>query len=604
MTDSGRVYKMPWGGEWLMRTEEELAAWDQGGGAGRAGADWFREQYQRFCQNRLAYYLPHCDGAAFINDWESGICLMTKGNRNGGSSHGAAKMLLRNIKCEPDWPCFTKHGIAWHPWRGPNRRVLVATYSWATMGESIWPEIRKLLPREELGEYAENYGNSELYPDETDATTLATNLNFNSGRSKDFLCKKSNLLICFRCYSQPQSAYESTFYDDAWLDEQCPEEKYDGIDERGRGREGFQIWMTLTGHSIPGRQAKSTGKAGWIYRKLYLGQDTKGKSLKLYRLWIEGVPDALYNAEDKAEAYQKWILNPKLSKDKKAQREGEARYSGGFQGEGEIILDNFDQDTHVVPTFKLPMDVTRYRSIDHGRIRPCAALWGAMFSWGDMVVYREYYELGKTIGQNAQGIVAASGNSRVLRENRMDADFGVSLSIYEEQFTEETYYSSVMDCRSFNLNSSERRCTIGMVYNDSGLNCTAGKACYNQHTNDEKEDGIIGRIQDWLAIDPQRKHLVRHLWERGMIEEGDYRNWLKRRGGDTMNGARIYFMDSLKYLQMEMTTWQDSTDRKAADHLISCLKYVLAEEPAYWGNNWDNQIVPGIERMGLKYTGY
>ena len=48
------------------------------------------EMWRMFNRNRLAFFLPHCDGLSFLNDRENDIGLLTKGNQQGGTAHGVA----------------------------------------------------------------------------------------------------------------------------------------------------------------------------------------------------------------------------------------------------------------------------------------------------------------------------------------------------------------------------------------------------------------------------------------------------------------------------------------------------------------------------------
>lgn len=58
---------------------------------------------------------------------------------------------------------------------------------------------------------------------------------------------------------------------------------------------------------------------------------------------------------------------------------------------GELIFDNFDEQSHVIPPFEIPKDAPRWRVIDWGFRNPTAVLWIAEVE-GIYFAYREFYE--------------------------------------------------------------------------------------------------------------------------------------------------------------------------------------------------------------------
>ena len=595
----GQRHIIPLNGKWQEWYENDIQ--DGLNSKDKATRDFWGNRasdYNDFLRNRLAYYLPHCDGADFINDRENDLCLLTKGNQNGGTSHGIAFILFRSLKCGPDWHTFKNHGIKYYPFQGP-KRVLIATWSWDNMKQAIWPEFLKLMPRDELGEYAPNFGDPDLFPEEAISGLKAKSVSFNSNVGKEFVAKISKSQFFFRVYTQPQHAFESTQFDLALCDEQIPEDKFDGLDERGRTRPNFQVCFPLTGHKLPG--FPDTGKGGWIYRKLYLVQDTKGHSLAKYKLWIDGVPDILYSKEQKAIALEKHVTTPRANKDKKAIRIGEARYYGGFEGESENVVDNFDREQHVIGRFELPPNVTYYRGIDHGRVRPTACVVAAMFPWGDILISHEYYEKGKVVPYNCPKIVEMCGNRRLKLETQEDEVTGTSWTIYEEEFVKMNFASSVMDSRSFVAKVPDRDITVGQLYNDCGLSCTPAH-------------GIVGKdsiplFQRWLEVDTTRKHFMWHAHNHHYITDEDYANWLKIRGGVETGGSKLVVFGDLRFWIMEVETWMNKgeTDKPLDEnnHLMDATMYVLSENP-YWQGDEDNDA-EAEEDVGdgvSKVTGY
>jgi hypothetical protein len=589
LTGTGVTYRFSMNGKWYCYTGADLAALRV------VRREQIMRAYLCFCKNRFSFFLPHCDGAAFINDRENDINILTKGNQQGGTSHGAAWVLARFLKCDPEWQIFTKHGVKYVPFMGEGRRVLIATSSWETMADAVWPEYQKLIPREELGVYAPGYGDPDLWPEEAATGKSGKDLMFKDGRTKKLTLLKSKTILVFSTYTQRQSAFESRQYDGGHLDEQMVEAQFDGFDERGRTRPGWQCCMTLTGHRIKGRP--DTGAGQWIHRKLWQGIDTKGHTVGRYKLWIDGVPDVLYPVENKKKAYEKWVEGPKASGDLKATREGEARYFGGWESGGGLALDNWNTDLHVVPEFKVPKDWSRYRGLDHGQVYPTACLWCAVAPWGDMVAYREYYVTGKVVAVHCKNIVEASGNLRVKDSESTDEVTGAVWPVYEEVFRDEEYEASVLDGRSFKSAANAREGTLGQLYNDCGLYCTPA--------NMQLVESLLPRMKEWLEYQPDRPHLVHTLWTKGLIDDGAYKRWLSGRAGQWKGGSRFYVMVGLRNFQDEAGSWQMMSDSERPmaerDHLMACFRYVVATSPCYFGQKWDEEE---DNDTGTKWTGY
>ena len=592
-TFEGRTYKMPFEGHWEVWTDHELETAE---GERKEALVYFMQLWrQEYVRNRLAYFLPHGEGREFVNDRTHTLLLMTKMNQGGGTTHGIAFLLFRAVRTDPEWHCFKHHGIQYVPFAGP-KRIFLCTWSWDNMAQAVWPALLNMLPRAELGVYAPDYGNPELYPEEDQTKQRA--VTFSGTNRKPFKLLVSGTEIFARVYTQPQFAFETTQADLVLCDEQVKERQFDGMDERGRTRKNFQIAFTLTGHKLPGQA--DTGKAGWIYRKLYLGTDTKGHTLAKYRIRAEDVPDVIYPKKSKEEAYQKWVVDPQKNRDKRAIREGQARWNGEFEGESELVLENWDADTHVVPRFEVPKGWTRYRGVDHGRTRPCAATGLAVTPWGDAVLHWEYYETNKTIFQNVSGILAACGNMRQQVRMEQDGDSGNTWQIWEEKFNSEEYAASVLDGRSFAMKSTEREINVGQVYNDCGLFCL--------RANCSPDDVQIECFQSWLRIDWTRDHVMVKWHRLGLVPDDDYQNWLTRRGGDTKGWSRLTVMGHLRFFQMEIETWQgkgDDSDKvqDANNHALDATKYILMEEPRYMGyTDADKDKEPDMEVS--EYTGY
>jgi len=597
------TYKMPFRGKWLTWSDQDTERWMKGTETSRSYAIGLREMYQKFIRNRLSFFLPHCDGKKFLNDRTNDLVMLTKGNQLGGTCHGAVFSLLRIIQCDPTWMIFTNHGVKYHEFTGP-KRWLVATTLWEVMADSVWPEYQRLIPRAELGQYAPNYGDPELYPEEAKKGLKGKELTFKDGRTKQLKLQISGSVLIFNVYTQPQGVFESRQYDGGHPDEQMKEAQFDGFDERGRSRLNWQCCFTLTGHKIKGRP--DTGMGQWMHKKLFLGEDTKGHSIGKYKLWPAGTPDAIYPKASKVKAHIKWVVNPKKNKDQRAQREGEARWFGGWESSDGLVISNWNERFHLLPSdTKIEGDWTKYRAIDHGIKKPTAVLWLAATPWGDKILYREYYETDLVIAKHCEKILKACGNKRRNIDSYYDEEIKSNIQLFDEEFTNETYFSSVLDAHSYNTRSAERDRSLGQLYNDYGLSCTPAKS--------ETFATIIPKMEGLLEYDPKKPHIMHEFWKRHLIPDAQYQRWLALNHNNFLGGCECYVLEDLFHFQSEITSWQinEETDKPIVknDHLMACFRYVVSEQPVYFGDRWDEIVddqrtLTRQQQTGTRYTGY
>lgn len=582
----GQIYKVPLKGKWHEWTDSDLREMPESERDDRMAV------WADFTRNRLKYYLPHCDGLRFINDHDAKIALLTKGNQYGGTSHGAAWSLVRVLDCDPDWYCFKDHGVEHIPFRGNHIRLLIATNDWTAMEEAVWPEYQKLMPREELGPYAPNYGDSLLYPEEAASGRKPKVMSFKDGRSKRLKLEKSKVELFFRAYSQKQSAYESTQFDVCHLDEQIKHEQWVGVNQRGRTRPNFQVAITGTFHHMKDRS--DTGANSWIAKEIIWGiPGDKGESrygkVSKYKLWCEGVPDALMSPEDKKEAYNEHVLIPQQKQDRKAIRSGIARYYGGVETSGDLVLDAYEPNMHIIPPFKIPKSKwTLYRGTDHGTTRPTAVAFCAVSPWSDLILFNEYYETNRSVAENVVNILKACGNTRQVVDQGRDEFSGARWPIWEEVQSAEVYEASVLDCRSFASSNPDRGGEIGRLYNENGFDCTPAAGYQNRNTR--SGEGFVDKMRRWFEIDEGRIHIMKHLHDKGMVTDEIYEKWLKERGKDGFMGApRFYAFSTCTFFQMEVASWQMGDDDKPEggdDHIVGgALKYIIGCEPGFYGGS-------------------
>lgn len=584
--NGGYLQNVPLFGQWQTFVEYQGVLWmfEHGRkeprkltGSAEDDARWYIRDYN---DNRLKYFLPHGQQGDAINDWTNGIVMLTAPTRTGKSACGPGFLGFRGIPCDPEWECFTKNGIDFHEWRGPRIQV-VSSYAWTNV-ETVWQEYQKFIPREELGQYAIDWGEREGEHGRGKVLSF-------TGRSQRAKLKCGTELQ-FLCDGQKQGAWEGKRFDDHHVDEQRVEEKFIGY-LRGTGNTlGLvQSIMTLTGHVLPDRP--DTGASGWVKRKLYDGTYTFGKTVSRYKISIPDVPDVIMPPERKEELRRQWVTEPTRNRDIEMLRKAEARYWGGWEPGSGSVIDNFDPATHKIPPYdrshKIFTATTKYRGIDHGLGRPCAAALVEVFPWGDMVMYDEYYEVGHTVPYHAKHIVEWCGNERRETEAYYDdMDIVAPVPILEEEFCGTKFLESVLDGRSFKSPAQERSCNLGDLYNDCGLFCLPAKGTHNIPTT--QNEGMIQHIKKNLAIISDRPHIMYQFLKHGIVSSEAYNKWLESRKGDYMNGSILYFIDSLHFVFSEIYAWEinpkTNKPKDADNHIIGgALKYIIAEEPQYFG---------------------
>lgn len=588
---SGMIYKIPVNGEWVVFDESQAAAWREVGMG--AQVDALLDMDAHVGTNRLAHFIPHGlewrqnagrlggvvdvpasgyaesmrnDAVAFLSDREHDISLMVGPNQVGKTAIGCIWSLLRIVPCEPDWPIFTASGVKWHAWDGPKVWV-VASYSWDNVA-TLWERYQQFAPRHELGKYAPNWG---MYPGEKGA---GKPLVFGDGKPKRVRLACGSVLV-FLCYTQQQVHWEGFSADGAQFDEQVEYEKWVGWNRGTTTRGDYTpCCMTLTGHVIDDRP--DTGAAGWIKRELWDGTNTHGKTVGRYRMSVESTPDAVIGAVKKRQLWDQWV-NPETRRSEKQKRAAVARYWGGWEVGGGLVLEEWDRAVHTVEPFEIPKGWTRYRMVDHGE-SPCAALWIAVTPGGDAVIYREYYEFGRDIAQNAKGIVEASGNS-VRKVGTEEDENGTVWPLYEEVMAGEEYMLSELDARSF-AQKKGGGITIGQMYNRFGLTCAPSSGQYTEK--------LVPVMRQWLARDERRKHIKTGV-------EGAPRVYVFT--------TCVNFAAEIEGWGMRTTPAGKSVPVDKDDHLMSCFKFFVARDPQYYGDDYMRGlgIAGGVEgdMMGI-----
>jgi phage terminase large subunit len=68
------------------------------------------------------------------------------------------------------------------------------------------------------------------------------------------------------------------------------------------------------------------------------------------------------------------------------------------------VFDEFDLSKHIINPFEVPKEWNKIISLDHGVTNPTAVLWICIDQDGNLFVYDEHYEAGKTVSYHAEQI--------------------------------------------------------------------------------------------------------------------------------------------------------------------------------------------------------
>jgi len=98
-------------------------------------------------------------------------------------------------------------------------------------------------------------------------------------------------------------------------------------------------------------------------------------------------------------------------------------------------------------------------------------------------------------------------------------------------------------------------------------------------------------MRTFFEIEKERPHIMYWFARYGLVTKKAYAEWLKSRDGDWKNGSRIAIVTDCVHVREELDTWvrDPKTDKPMAenDHHMAALKYIVGENPQYWGDFWD-----------------
>lgn len=514
--------------------------------------------------NKLKYFAPNSnDQLKFINDWGThDVMAIVAPNRIGKTTAAVVKSLLIPgvLKLDPEWPIFKKHGIVMPTFTQQNAEIRLGfgSYEWSHIKATVWPRVREYIPDEQLGLYSRQLQKKRGRPRKDPNFDRAPIIELSNGIS--------DVSLKFHAYSQSQANYESDAYNGFLYDEQPPECIFNAVDERTRTLRGIHIF-SMTPHKVQGMP--HTGGGGWL-QKFLTGEEKKGHTISCYNTSLADVPDWIFPETEKIKSFRKWIHEPTRLRNVKVLQEGKSRVLGEWHKTSGLVLDEWDRRIHVVDDFEIPHGWTLYRGVDHGITNPTACLWAAVSpphdTWGsDVVIYREFYSIGKLVNENVSEIISLSGNSRRSLGTVNNPRAGTVIPMWEEIQSKERYARTVLDSRSFALSDPGSGKPYGHLYKASGLPCHPASGRHSEHwvpilkelfapkydKPHERNKGITG--QSHICIFRSCVNLVREI--EGWVWE-EYRS-----GGDGKNAKE--------------------SPRKKDDHGCTALGY-LCQIPLRW----------------------
>jgi len=513
------------------------------------------------------------DGVGFLSDHTRQLMMMMAPRKTGKSIVGAVKMALNIVKCDPSWEIFTEHGVAVPEWRGP-QQVVVSSLMPMNLAE-LWHAYLEILPRDLLGQYAPNWGCVEGIEGEEGRQKA---ISFGDTRPRDSkLLNQSRIL--FLTYNQKQSNWLN-FRASIWhSDEQSGREHVMAFQNGATTMGAYTpIICTLSGFRVPERP--DTG-AGGLMHKMWNGSDTMGfgdKDIGRYSMSLTETPDCIIHPERKKQLYDAYA-NPDIERSQQAERHGLAVFYGGWEVGGGLMFEEVERRTHMIePPWgeSAPEGATLYRSCDHGETSPMACSWIALFppnneyaKFSFAVVYRLHYEAGARIANHAPEIIEKSGNQRVKVDVQRDDEDGTTFDVYEEVFTGERYYSTLMDPRSWAMPANG--IPIAYIYSRHGLETEQSPGDRNYSDASAGKRGQNDFLRDWLHIDRNLDH-----------------PFLRDKDGEPIKGSPRLFMADIPCMRPLIDEFESyrrgdkDPERPATnqdDHAIDTLKFWAAQEP-------------------------
>lgn len=500
-------------------------------------------------KNRFRFFAPSGRIITdFLNDFENDLCILVAPNRIGKTQTNIIKKILSGIPCDPTWEIFTKHGVKYRPFRGP-QKIGLASYDFGFHRDTTLPMLLDWLPTRELGVYAKDYKGKG-----------AKQVNLNNIPMLPLTCGTQ---FFFLGMAQSQTAFEGNLKHQWGWDEQGTEAAFNGADVRTSTIRNSRHDFSLTPHKVEGRP--DTGAGTWI-NALVDGRQTKGRKVKVYNAEVWDAPDWIYPEESKAREFKK-LTELERNNDTKGVREQESRFFGKWHESSGLVIDEWDSAKHVIEPFEIPKHWTRFRGLDHGSKHPAACLWAAVNPGGDIFFYRDYLRTGRVPSQISKEIIELSGNKRKKIGTYRNPKTDQMYDRYIELQCGEAYQWTVFDARAFSQTSAGDGIKLSKLYDMAGLKVSQGSG--------KASEAYVPLIKEWFVVDPDKPHFVTG-------EPGAPRVYVFSTCVEFIRTIKRWVWEERKTKSTERMVKESPT--KKDDDLCDCMKLILQKQPRFRGN--------------------
>jgi hypothetical protein len=196
---------------------------------------------------------------------------------------------------------------------------------------------------------------------------------------------------------------------------------------------------------------------------------------------------------------------------------------------------------------------TLHRTLDHGDTAPTACLWWAVDKDGNVYCYREYYVAMPSISTHREAIARLSG-------------------VYSER--QEQYIRELADPSIFTPQQRKGESwSIADEYSDISILDPKTPIFWDRADNDEL--GTRNRINEYLRVDPKRKHPIT-----GML--GAPRLYFIMRTNTYPNGCDNAIVETRAQRRTKIGThlgkpvFSDERQKGIRDHAYDCVRYFIA----------------------------
>lgn len=297
--------------------------------------------------HQIKFHQSQRKGRAFIG-----------GNRSGKTVGGAAEMVMH----------VTGKHLYWEKFQRPIRARVVAVDFDNGVDKIVIPEIARWLPPSSL----KNGSWEDSYQKSNHTLTLA-----------------DDSFIEFMSYDQDTDKFAGTSRHYIWFDEEPPRAIFDECMLR-LADTGGHWWLTMT----------PIEEMTWTYDGIYLpGKDGTNPNIEVFE--VSSI-DNKYISSVELEA----LTSGMSEEDKAARMHGTyIRHSGNIYSKylhPDTILKEDVLRTDAWPAMKAGW--LHFRMMDHGFTNPTVFLWGAADHEGRVIIYDEYYETKRLVGENAKAV--------------------------------------------------------------------------------------------------------------------------------------------------------------------------------------------------------